>query len=122
MFRPQYPFAPPRKQGFVYQPCIYQFTPSNTPGLGAIAVSTGQETSYIPLQLDKDAEFVLLGAKIEHAGLNVLLWDPFNNPLMDSFVTPAEYAAELQPFTVLEGGRGVECPPGSAFQVKFQGQ
>jgi hypothetical protein len=94
----------------------------NVPALGSLALGTGQESSYIPLQLDKDVPFILMGVKIQNGAFNVALWDPFNNPLMDSFEVPAEYASELPPFTVLEGGGGIECPAGAVFLVKLQGQ
>ena len=99
MFRPQFPQKPP-PAGFVYQSCVYQFSQVNVPALGSLALAKGQESGYIPLQVDDDAPFVLMAIKIQNAGVNVLLWDPFNNPLMDDFQVPAQYASELPPPTM----------------------
>jgi hypothetical protein len=119
MFRPQFalPAAP---DGFVWQPCVYQFDQNNIPALGSLLLASGQETGHIPLALDKDACFTLLGVKIENGGVNVLLFDPFNNQLMDTYVRPALYASEVSPFTALEGP-GIEVPAGAVFTVRLQG-
>jgi hypothetical protein len=105
----------------VWQPCVYQFDKTNIPALGVTSLSAGQETGHIPLKLDHDASFVLLGAKVVNAGANVLLFDPFTNQLMDDYVNPLEFASGVQPVTILEGP-GIEVPAGSVFMVRFQGQ
>jgi hypothetical protein len=119
MYRPQFalPAAP---AGFLWQPCVYQFDQNNVPALGSLTLTAGQESGYIPLSLDRDACFVLLAVKIQNGGVNVLLFDPWLNQLMDDYVTPALYASELL-ITALEGP-GIEVPPGSAFSVRLQGQ
>lgn len=120
MFRPQFAFpsAPP---GYQWQPCIYQFSQNNVPAFGGINLAAGEVSGYIPLQLDQDAPFRLLGVKIENGGVDVLLFDPWSNQLMDDFVSPALYASELPPFTVLEGP-GIEVDAGAVFSVRLQGQ
>ncbi len=120
MFRPQFPF-PPAPRGFVWQPCLYQFSQNNVPALGNLNLAAGQQTGHIPLPLDKDAPFRLMAAKIQNGGVDVLLYDPEANQLMDTFVSPSEYANELQPFTVLEGP-GIDVPAGAVFAVRLQGQ
>lgn len=120
MYRPQFamPAAP---AGFAWQPCVYQFGEFNVPALGGLTLAAGEVSGHIPLPLDKDAPFVLLAVKIQNGGLDVLLFDPWSNQLMDSFVPPAIYASPLSPATVLEGP-GIEVPAGAAFQVRLQGQ
>ena len=120
MYRPQNAF-PAAPEGFVWQPCIYEFSQVNVPALGSLLLAAGQETGRIPLELDKDACFTLLAVKIQRGGVNVLLEDPFGNDLMDAHVNPSLYASELPPATVLEGP-GIECPAGSIFTVRLQGQ
>jgi len=120
MFRPQFP-RPAAPPGFIWQPCLYQFDETNTPAFAEISLASGDESGYIPLHLDRDAPFVLLGIKIQQSTVNVQLWDPHGNELMDTYVTPDEYATDLCPFTILEGP-GIECPKGSVFQVRLQGQ
>ena len=120
MYRPQFAM-PQAPEGFAWQPCLYQFDQTNLPALGGLALNTGQLTSHIPLLLDRDAPFILLACKISNAGVNVLLFDPWSNQLMDDFVRPALYASGLPPFTVLEGP-GIEVPAGSLFSVRLQGQ
>jgi len=119
MYRPQFamPSAP---EGFVWQPCVYQFDKYNLPALGHLTLLPGQESGHIPLRLDKDAPFVLLAIKIQNGGVNVLLFDPWSNQLMDDYVKPALYASEVPPATVLEGP-GIEVPAGSIFTVRLQG-
>jgi hypothetical protein len=120
MYRPQFamPAAP---EGFTWQPCMYEFSQNNVPALGSLVLSAGQETGHIPLQLDRDACFLLLAVKMSNGGVNVLLFDPWSNQLMDSYVRPALYASDLSPGTVLEGP-GIEVPAGSMFTVRLQGQ
>ena len=120
MYRPQFarPAAP---EGFVWQPCIYQFSQVNVPALGSLTLSKGQETGYIPLPLDKDACFTLLAIKVQDGGVNVLLTDPWSNQLMDTYVRPSLYASENSPATVLEGP-GIELPAGAVLTVRLQGQ
>jgi hypothetical protein len=120
MYRPQFPL-PPAPPGFVYQPCVYQFDRTNTPAFTGISLATGQQTDDIPLPLDTEAPFTLLGIKIENSSLNVKLWSPYGDELMDDFLKPAEYASEIPPFTVLEGP-GIYCQAGSVFAVRLQGQ
>jgi len=120
MYRPQFPF-PAAPEGFVWQPCMYQFDASNLPALGSLTLTTGQVTGHIPLQLDPDAPFMLLAIRIENVGVNILLFDPWSNQLMDDFVKPSLYAANQGAATVLEGP-GIEVPAGSSFSVRLQGQ
>jgi hypothetical protein len=120
VFRPQFPYPPPQP-GYVWQPCLYQFDQTNLPALGSLSLLKGQETGHIPLQLDHDAPFILLAIKIQNAGVNVLLTDPWANQLMDDYVKPSLYASGLPPFTILEGP-GIEVPEGAVFTVRFQGQ
>ena len=120
MFRPQFPL-PSAPAGFVWQPCIYEFDRFNLPALGSLSLATGQETGYIPLHLDADACFMLLAVRVQNAGFNVLLFDPWSNQLMDTYVSPLLYASQLPFMTVLEGP-GIEVPAGSAFSVRLQGQ
>lgn len=119
MYRPQFarPAAP---EGFLWQPCAYQFDVTNTPALGNMSLAKGQESGRIPLELDHDAPFTLLAVKIANSGFNVKLTDPFGNHLMDDFVSPALYANQVPPATVLEGP-GIEVPPGAVFIIRFQG-
>ncbi len=120
MYRPQFamPAAP---DGWVWQPCVYQFDRTNTPAFGNIVLGSGDYSSYIPLHLDKDACFLLLAVKIIADGFNLELYDPFNNPLMDNFLPMDLYAGKLPPTTVLEGP-GIESPAGAVFTVRLQGQ
>lgn len=120
MYRPQFAMSP-APEGFLWQPCVYQFDQNNVPALGGLALAKGQETGHIPLHLDRDACFVLLAIKIQNAGVNMLLFDPWGNQLMDTYVAPALYASNLSPATALEGP-GLEVPAGSSFSVRFQGQ
>ncbi len=120
MYRPQFP-RPPACPGFIWQPCVFQFDATNTQAFVGITLAARQESGYIPLPLDRDAPFVLMAIKIEHSNVNVQIWDPFGNELMDTYVDPAEYASEDVPFTILEGP-GIECPKGGRFQVRLQGQ
>jgi hypothetical protein len=120
MYTPQF-ILPDPPAGFVFQPCIFQFDASNVPALGLLTLTKGQESGYIPLLLDDDAPFVLKAIKIQNSGLNVLLFDPSSNQLMDGYVKPSLYASELPPSTVLEGP-GIEVPKGSVFSVRLQGQ
>src|ERR1035437_9568635 len=117
MYRPQFarPAAP---EGFLWQPCVYQFDATNLPALGNMALAKGQESGRIPLQLDRDAPFVLLAVKLANSGFNVKLTDLFGNHLMDDFVSPALYAGIGPPATVLEGP-GIEVPPGAVFIIRF---
>ncbi len=119
MYRPQFPMpeAPP---GFIWQPCIFEFDRFNLPALNNISLSPGQESGYIPLRLDHDACFMLLAVKIQNGGFNVLLFDPWLNQLMDTYVAPDLYASDTLP-TILEGP-GIEVPKGAAFSVRLQGQ
>lgn len=112
---------PEAPEGFTWQPCLYQFDQSNLPALGGLALTTGQLSVLIPLMLDRDSPFMLLAVKISNAGVNVLLFDPWRNQLMDDFVRPALYASGFPPFTVSEGP-GIEVPAGSMFTVRLQGQ
>ena len=120
MFRPQFPLPPP-PAGYVWQPCLYQFDSTNTPAFSGISLTAGQETGYIPLHLDDDAPFVLLAVRMLNANVGVQLWDPHQNELMDSYVLPNVYAGAPPLTTVLEGP-GIECPRGSVFNVRLQGQ
>ncbi len=120
MYRPQFAMPNPVK-GFVWQPCVYQFDATNTPAFANIALVTNQETGHIPLSLDADVPFLLLGAKIQDSLVNVELWDPWGNMLMDGYLAPQLYASELPPFTVLEGP-GIYCPAASVLQARLQGQ
>ncbi len=121
MFRPQFTAPPPTPPpGFVWQPCVYEFDPTNTPAFAGISLSTGQETGYIPLTLDSDAPFYLLAIKIEHTTANFQIRDPQTNELIDAFVPPELFASNLPPAAVLE--MGVLCPKGSVLEVKLQGQ
>jgi hypothetical protein len=86
-----------------------------------MSLAKGQETGRIPLGLDRDAPFMLLACKIANSGFNIRLTDPWDNEMMDDFVSPALYASELLPSTVLEGP-GIEVPPGAVFTIRFQGQ
>jgi hypothetical protein len=120
VYRPQFAL-PPAPEGFLWQPCIYQFDITNTPALGSLALAKGQESGRIPLELDRDAPFTLLACKIANSGLNIRLTDPWGDEMMDDYVSPALYASELPPATVLEGP-GIEVPAGAVFTVRFQGQ
>jgi hypothetical protein len=119
MYRHQFPFTA-APEGFMWQPCIYQFDQNNVPALGSLVLTPGQQTGHIPLLLDPDACFTLLAVKIENGGLNVLLFDPWSNQLMDDFVRPALYASADGAASVLEGP-GVAVPAGSAFSLRLQG-
>jgi hypothetical protein len=119
MFRPQFPdVAPP--PGFVWQPCVYSFDYTNTPAF-ILALASSQESGWIPMHLDSDAPFILKAIKIVHSGLNVILRDPHYNELSDDFENPNEYSTAVSPWTVLEGP-GIDCPSGSTFHVRLQGQ
>jgi len=120
MYRPQFAM-PPAPEGFVWQPCVFQFDRSNLPALGNMILTKGQETGHIPLKLDHDAPFVLLAIKLANSGFNVKLTDPWGNDLMDDYVNPALYASNVIPATILEGP-GIEIPVGSVFTIRFQGQ
>jgi hypothetical protein len=120
MYRPQFAM-PQAPEGFAWQPCIYQFDQNNVPAMGSLALATGQESGHIPLPLDKDAPFTLLGVKIQNGGFNLLLFDPWSNQLMDTYIAPGLYASDVPPFTVLEGP-GIELPAGAVLSVRFQGQ
>jgi hypothetical protein len=121
MFRPQFPLpAPP--PGYVWQPCVYQFDKSNVPAFAAVTLVNGEESGHIPLKVDKDASFVLLAVKILFGGVNILLFDPWSDQLMDDYVNPQNYASNVVPATTLEGGNGLQVPAGSVFQVRLQGQ
>lgn len=119
MYRPQFAF-PAAPEGFQWQPCVYQFDQSNVPALGSLTLLQGEESGYIPLPLDRDACFVLMGIKIQNGGVNVILYDPWLNPLMDTAVDPVLYASDLL-VTALEGP-GIEVPAGSMFSIRLQGQ
>lgn len=119
MFRPQFP-CPPAPKGFVWQPCVYEFDVTNTPAF-RLSLAANQETGWIPMKLDSDAPFVLKAIKISRSGFNVILKDPHENELMNDYLDPVEFANNVPPFTILEGP-GIECPSGSTFRVKLQGQ
>lgn len=118
MFRPQFA-RPDAPEGFIWQPCIYQYDVTNTPAFQSLALVPGSETGYIPLDLDRDAPFVLLAIRMVTQGLNVQLWDPYNNPLMEDYTPPEEYAGH-PPFTTILEGPGIECVKGGTFQVRLQ--
>jgi hypothetical protein len=120
MYRAQFAL-PPAPAGFRWQPCVYQFDRTNTPAFASVVLPTGAESGYIPLHLDKDACFVLLAAKITADGFNVWLFDPWSNPLMDSYINADEFADGTSPAAVLEGP-GLEVPAGSVFTIRLQGQ
>jgi len=120
MYRPQFAF-PPAPAGYAWQPCIYQFDMTNVEALGSISLTKGQESGHIPLPLDHDSIFILMGAKVQHGLLDILLFDPWSNQLMDDYVNPALYASDVQPFTILEGP-GIEVPPGAVFALRLRGQ
>lgn len=120
MYRPQFAM-PQAPQGFVYQPCIYQFDQHNIPALGNLSLLPGQETGRIPLRLDHDAPFILLAVQILNGHVNLRLTDPFGNELMDEFLPPVLYASDAPFHTVLEGP-GIQVPKGAVFQVRLQGQ
>ena len=120
MYRPQFAL-PPAPEGFLWQPCVYQFDNTNTPAFGNMVLAKGQESGRIPLELDRDAPFTLLACKAANSGFNIRLTDPWGNELMDDFVSPALYANQVPPATVLEGP-GIEVPPGAVFTIRFQGQ
>lgn len=120
MYRPQFPMAD-APAGWEWHPCVYQFDSTNTPAFGNIVLSTGAETGYIPLHMDKDACFVLLACKIIADAFDVLLFDPFTNQLMDDFTPSTLYAESRVPVTTLEGP-GIEAPAGSAFSVRLRGK
>jgi len=120
VFRPQFPMPCP-PEGFEYQPCVFQYDQTNTPGFAQVqSLASGQATGYIPLTLDNDAPFILLGIKIVNAGVEVQVWDPYTNPLLDDFLQPPEFASDVPQFCVLE--RGIECPAGSNLTVRFEGE
>jgi hypothetical protein len=119
LYRPQFPF-PDAPAGFTWQPCVYQFDRNNLPALGGISLSPGQESSHIPLKLDDDAPFFLQAIKIQNVRVNVLLFDPWSNQLMDNYIAPTLFASELPPATVLE--YGIEVPAGAVFAVRLQGR
>jgi hypothetical protein len=118
MYRPQFAM-PQAPQGFVWQPCIFQFDMTNLPALGSLTLTAGQVSGYIPLGLDPDAPFLLLAVRMSNPGVNVLLFDPWSNQLMDDFVEPPLYGGELL-ITALEGG--IDVPRGAVFSVRLQGQ
>jgi hypothetical protein len=117
VYRPQFALSAP-PPGFVWQPCLYEFSQVNVPALGTLLLAAGAETGRIPLPLDKDACFTLLAVKIQNGGVNLLLEDPWDNKLMDDFVKPALYASEVMT-TPLESG--IEVPAGAVFSVRLQG-
>ncbi|HXU79229.1 MAG TPA: hypothetical protein VN794_21805 [Methylomirabilota bacterium] len=124
MYRPQFAFPEP-PAGFTWQPCIYQFDAVNVPALGNLDLAAGQVSGHIPLPLDRDACFCLLAVKIQDGGVDILLFDPWSNQLMDDFVDPRIYASELPPAAPLEGlsaGPGLMVPAGSRFSVRLQGR
>lgn len=119
-YRPQFAFPSP-PEGYEWQPCIYQWDASNLPALGSLALATGQESGYIPLQVDADVPFILHAIKLGTGGVNVEILDPEGNQLMDTYVNPVQFASQFPPVTVLEGP-GIEVSPGAVFQVRFKGQ
>lgn len=119
MYRPQFPF-PAAPDGFVWQPCVYQFDQNNVPALGSLVLLPGQVTGHIPLPLDKDAPFVLMAIRVQNTPASLLLFDPWSNQLMDDFVPPQVFASNVPPSTVLE--YPIHVPSGALFAVRFQGQ
>lgn len=120
MYRPQF-LMPAAPAGMVWQPCIYQWDRTNTPAFGNIVLASGSESGNIPLHLDKDACFVLLACKVIADGFDVEIFDPWTNPLTDTFVNTDLFAGKLSPAAVLEGP-GVEVPAGAVFTVRLRGQ
>jgi hypothetical protein len=121
VYRPQFAF-PPAPDGYTWQPCVYQFDENNVPALGNLSLAAGQVTGHIPLPLDRDACFVLHAIKIDFGGVDVLLFDPWTNQLMDDFLDPRVYASEIIPPAPLEGGDGLSVPAGSRFAVRLRGR
>jgi hypothetical protein len=82
MYRPQFAFKSP--VNCEEQRCAYSFDQTNTPRLASI-LTPGSEILYIPLELDKDADFYLRGIQTTaQAALEFRLEDPKGNPLCDT--------------------------------------
>lgn len=112
---------PEAPEGFEWHMCAYEFDQTNTAAFVNIALSPGQEGPHIPLRLDHDVPFYLMAIRITFANVDVQLWDVWDNPLLDDFDQPAEYASASPPSTVLEGP-WIACPPGSSFVVRLRGR
>lgn len=82
MYRPQnvFPVAVDPCEDFR---CTYSFDYSNVPMLAAGVPTTFSNTTRIPLNLDRDADFFIRGIQVSPTLLEIGLTDPWNNPLVD---------------------------------------
>lgn len=121
-YRPQFAY-PPTPDGWIDEEFEYYFDPVNTPGLNVSV--TGQIALKIPLQLQKDAEFIWRGVQISgNTGpLQVRLYDAFDHELAATLVeVDREYSATLNGGPPI--GRlpipmepEIRCPPGGFLQI-----
>lgn len=99
-------------------PEVFEFDGTNTPGLKVIALNVGDELRDVPLVLDQDGDFLLLGMRIVcTSGVDVLIRDPWTNPLMDDYVPPTLYAD----FNFVTSDEpGIYCPSGAVFLLSLK--
>jgi len=113
LYRPQ--FAYPTPEGFTDQDCDQYFDGYNAPALG----QTGGPDWYynIPLQIDKDADFLWRGIKIPNQPVDILnlgiqLRDPSGRYLTAGFVPVWLWGLQVSLNDGLTGGPGCILEPG----------
>jgi hypothetical protein len=128
MYRPE--FAYPTPDGFVDQDCDQYFDSNTTPFL---AQSTPNLISNIPLQLDKDADFLWRGVKIpilDYQGIQnvaIQLRAPGGRYITADFVPIWLFGIQVNQGDGLTGGPGcvlepgIYCPKGSVILLDTLG-
>ncbi len=127
MYRPQFPF-PQAPAGCEEQRCLYSFDGSNTPMLSG-NLGGNLTLNKIPLQLDRDAPFLLRAIQVSATSLLVGLEDPGGHTLVyptSLGLPPLEPNAlwaqcDGGPITVLESDNwGIFCRAGSVLLAYVQ--
>jgi hypothetical protein len=128
IYRPQFPYPIP--EDCHPQRCHYTFDSTNTPSFAGMLPS-GNQTSAIPLQMDKDADFLLRAWQMA-SDIMYRLIDPYNNALSDE--GNVEQLRNFQRFTLSSATTGaspvalesqtwgIYCPAGSNFNLFLYNQ
>jgi len=115
-YRPQFALA--KAAGCDDLDIVYVFDSTNVPALAALTLAVGEQSGYITLPFDQDADFYLCAIKVNGTTYAIQFQDPFYNPLSDDFVFPElaygeVMASALEPLPLY-------CPAGSVMQVRLK--
>lgn len=123
MYRPQFAYETP--QGFEDEPFEYWFDKNTVAALGS-KLTSGQQLTDIPLQLDPDADFYWRAIKITASSNDfyIRFRDPYGNYLSD-YIPGYNYVGSptvaQAPFgsTPVVLDSEIECPAGTIIFVEI---